>query len=148
MQTYGFLTRDRGQFPRVQYATEAMRRAPRSAFLASGHTFHVHPDLDPARAGYATLRPRDTRPRAWVVDSSAGSRTHLPRGLVSWQAANFTEPAVLEVSFTLKDTWVAAAAETQALWQRWEDWMRDANADAPAGLRNGFQTSDVRWSPV
>lgn len=145
LQTYGVLTHNKGQYPPVQFATEAMRSA--SGFVASGHTFRVHTDLDPARAGGVALRPRDTRPRAWVVDSSAGSRTHLPRGLVTWSAANFTTPAVLEVGFTLKDTWVAAAAETAAVWRTWEDWVRNATASAPPGLRNGFQTSDVRPLP-
>jgi hypothetical protein len=146
LSTYSIITEGLPHFATLQFATPQLA-ASSEGFVASGHTFKVHPDLDPSKSGYYHLRPSDTRPRSWTVDSSAGSLSHLPRGLVTWDAANFTEPAIFTVKFTLEETWAASSAHTKAIWARWEAWTKETLLTAPYGLQRGFQTSDVRSFP-
>lgn len=143
LKAYSTLTDGLAHFPPLRYATPDLA-ATSEGFVASGHTFKVHPDLDPAKSGYYQLRPQDTRPQSWTIDSSAGSRTHLPLGLVTWDAANFTEPVTFTVKFTLKETWAASSAHTKAVWLEWEAWTKETMRTAPHGLQRGFQSSDVR----
>ena len=140
---YGLLTGKEAGHPRLAYASPGIAADP-TGFLASGHTFRVAPDLDPAASGKERVRPHDLNPTTWVVDSSAGSTKRLPKGLVRWKAANFTVPAVLRVGFTLEETWATSAAHTRGVWAHWEAWTATALASAPPGLHGGFQTSDVR----
>lgn len=145
---YGQLTAGVGGYAPVTFASPAMAssRSNPSGFVASGHTFRVHKDLLAPGDSNPRMRPADMHPRSWTIDSSAGSRSRLPRGMATWDAANFTVPAVFAVQFTLHETWATSAAHTRAVWQRWEAWMAARLQGAPPGLQQGFQSSDVRSS--
>ena len=142
---YAQLTQGLGGYANVLFVSPAMAHADPSGFVASGHTFRVHENLTAPDDPNPRVRPADMNPTSWDVDSSAGSRSRLPYGMATWGSANFTVPAVLSIDFTLHETWPSSATHTRAVWQRWEAWMAARLRDAPAGLQQGFQSSNVRF---
>lgn len=51
---------------------------------------------------------------------------------------------IMQVSFTLKETWAVSFKHTKYVWETWENWMQAQLDSAPEGLQTGFQTGDVR----
>ena len=142
---YAQLTQGLGGYANILFVSPAMARTDTSGFIASGHTFRVHDNLTAPDDPNPRVRPADMNPTSWDVDSSAGSRSRLPYGMATWGSANFTVPAVLSIDFTLHETWASSATHTRAVWQQWEAWMAARLQVAPAGLQQGFQSSNVRF---
>lgn len=127
----------------MRFATDGIAESE-SGFVASSHTFKVHPDIDPATFGGGRLSTADVNPTEWTVGPTAGQYSRSLWRRVDRSSANFTRPVTLEVHFTLKDTWALSFTHTRQVWQSWEYWVRQRLQDAPPGLSAGFQTADVR----
>ena len=101
LRSYSILTAQEPSYARVLWGTPAM--SPHSpdnphpdGFLASAHTFKVHPDLNPATYGGNDywLDPASTQPRKWEVSSTAGGSSSTMWYRVDNTHGNFTEPLV------------------------------------------------------
>lgn len=143
LRTYAALTASHSGQARVHFATAGIA-ASESGFVASAHTFKVHPDIDPASFSGPSLNTADIVPMEWTVGPTAGQYSRSLWRRVDRLSANFTEPVTLEVYFTLKDSWAQSFTHTQEVWEGWEYWVRRQLQEAPEGMRQGFQTADVR----
>eukprot|EP00892_Ulva_mutabilis_P012184 jgi/Ulvmu1/9338/UM050_0088.1 len=141
LRTYADITAGQPGHSRVRFATDAIADSS-NGFLASAHTFKVHPDIDPASFGYTALSTRDVRPTEWTVGPTAGQHSRSLWRRVDHRSANFTRPVTLEMHFTLKDTWALSFTHTRQVWESWEYWVRQRLDQAPPGLKHGFQTAD------
>jgi hypothetical protein len=143
IRTYASLTAKHGGFARFRFGTPDIATSP-SGFVASAHTFRVHPDIDPHLRGGPTLTSHSPNPLSWTVGPTAGGGSRDLWPYVDIESENFTVPLTLSVQFTLKETWAGSFTHTRAVWETWEEWMGRLLAGAPEGLKDGFQTSDVR----
>jgi hypothetical protein len=101
LRTYSQLTAHEPSFARILWGTASM--SPHSAdnpfpdgFIASAHTFKVHPDINPATYGGDDywLDPASTKPRSWTVSGTAGGSSSAMWYRVDTTHGNFSEPLV------------------------------------------------------
>lgn len=143
LRTYASLTARHPGHARLRFATAGIA-ASDTGFVASAHTFKVHPDINPASFGGVAPSTADVPPATWTVGPTAGQYSRSLHRRVDRSSANFTQPVTLEMYFTLKDSWAQSFMHTRRVWDTWESWAQQQLQDAPAGMRHGYQTSDVR----
>ena len=56
-----------------------------------------------------------------------------------------TRMKIMAVQFATNVLWTAPTEDLEKVWQTWENYFAAKMATAPAGLKNGFQTSDA-WA--
>lgn len=80
----------------------------------------------------------------YIVETVSQSRIRSGRITFPVCTASRRCMQIMQVEFTLKDTWAESFKHTKYVWQTWESWMQKQLDSAPEGLKTGFQTGNVR----